>query len=172
MRTITLFCRLANSSVCVEKMYRITIKLLVPVLLLSVISLGSAAVYADTGVAASKVKAKKSKKHHVKKAAVEANATAPEVKDANVVEYSCEFGKKLTILQHVGDDQHVDLRWQKQLHQLTRVDTTTGANRFENQTAGLVWIGIPAKGMLLDSKKGQPLANECKSAAQLSLLQK
>ena len=32
---------------------------------------------------------------------------------------------------------------------------------------GLVWIGIPAKGLLLDSKKGQQLANECKNAEQM-----
>ena len=32
---------------------------------------------------------------------------------------------------------------------------------------GIVWIGIPAKGILLDSRKGQQLANECKSAEQL-----
>ncbi|MCY1251071.1 hypothetical protein D9M72_647880 [compost metagenome] len=29
-----------------------------------------------------------------------------------------------------------------------------------------MWIGIPAKGMLLDSKQGRQLANECKDAEQ------
>ena len=28
---------------------------------------------------------------------------------------------------------------------MTRIETTTGAHRFENKKAGLVWIGIPAK---------------------------
>jgi hypothetical protein len=50
---------------------------------------------------------------------------------------------------------------------MTRVSTSTGADRFENRMHGLVWIGIPAKGMLLDSKKGLQLANECKSPDQL-----
>jgi hypothetical protein len=31
---------------------------------------------------------------------------------------------------------------------------------------GLIWIGIPAKGMLLDSKQNRQLANECKDAEQ------
>jgi hypothetical protein len=50
---------------------------------------------------------------------------------------------------------------------MTRVETSTGAHRFESRRQGLVWIGIPAKGILLDSKKGQQLANDCKSAEQL-----
>jgi hypothetical protein len=31
---------------------------------------------------------------------------------------------------------------------------------------GLIWIGIPAKGMLLDSKQNRQLANECRNAEQ------
>ena len=49
---------------------------------------------------------------------------------------------------------------------MTRVGTSTGASRFENTTFGLVWIGIPAKSMLLDSKANRQLANECKNAEQ------
>jgi len=52
------------------------------------------------------------------------------------------------------------------MHSMHRVSTTTGAHRFENAKNGLVWIGIPAKGMLLDSKKGKQLANECRSPEQ------
>jgi len=59
------------------------------------------------------------------------------------------------------------MRWKKKLYRLTRTETTTGASRFENPQAGFVWIGIPAKSMLLDSHKGQQLANECKSAPQI-----
>jgi len=79
------------------------------------------------------------------------------------VKFHCELGNKLTIYRTAGDDQHIALRWKQRLLQMIRVDTSTGANRFENRKVGLVWIGIPAKGMLLDSKKGQQLANECKT---------
>jgi hypothetical protein len=50
---------------------------------------------------------------------------------------------------------------------MSRVETTTGAHRFENTKAGFIWIGIPAKGLLLDSRKGLQLANECKTAQQV-----
>jgi hypothetical protein len=46
------------------------------------------------------------------------------------------------------------------------VGTTTGALRFENTKFGLIWIGIPSKGILLDSKLNRQLANECKNAEQ------
>jgi hypothetical protein len=46
------------------------------------------------------------------------------------------------------------------------VGTTTGAKRFENANYGLIWIGIPSKGMLLDSKLNRQLANECRTPEQ------
>ncbi len=93
----------------------------------------------------------------------------PDVSASIAVDYVCELGNKLTIFANVADDQHVALRWNKRLIRLERVGTTTGANRFESRKRGLVWIGIPAKGILLDSRKGQQLANECKSADQLAM---
>ena len=83
------------------------------------------------------------------------------------LDYNCALGDKVTIFSNANDDKHIALRWNKRLMRLTRVDTSTGANRFENRRQGIVWIGIPAKGILLDSKKGQQLANECKSAEQM-----
>jgi hypothetical protein len=91
----------------------------------------------------------------------------PDITGSISVDYQCELGNKVTIFENAADDKHVALRWGKRLVRLTRVDTTTGANRFENRRQGLVWIGIPAKGILLDSKKGQQLANECKNAEQM-----
>jgi hypothetical protein len=80
------------------------------------------------------------------------------------------MGNKVTLYENQTDSQHVAMRWNKKLHRLTRVGTTTGASRFENKKYGLVWIGIPAKGILLDSKKGQQLANECKTDKQMAAL--
>jgi hypothetical protein len=118
-------------------------------------------------------------KNTVKKAAAKKTATAKPVSAANsedekepdtngstVAQYQCELGAKLTIYRNDNDEKHIALRWGKRLHLLTRVDTSTGAFRFENQRYGLVWIGIPIKGILLDAKKGQQLANECKTPAE------
>jgi hypothetical protein len=93
---------------------------------------------------------------------IEDESSEPEITGTKTYEYNCELGNKVTIYRNDGDDKYIAIRWDKHLRRLTRVPTTTGANRFENHLAGLVWIGIPAKSMLLDSKKGQQLANECK----------
>ncbi|KQV85133.1 hypothetical protein ASD15_08435 [Massilia sp. Root351] len=94
-------------------------------------------------------------------------AAEPGVEGSAVVDFHCELGNKITIYQNAGDDNFIALRWKKRLHRLKRVGTTTGALRFENKLYGLIWIGIPAKGMLLDSKQNRQLANECRNAEQL-----
>jgi hypothetical protein len=91
----------------------------------------------------------------------------PDTVGSTGLNYDCALGDKVAIFSNTEDDKHIALRWNKRLMRLTRVETTTGAHRFENRRQGMVWIGIPAKGILLDSKKGQQLANECKSAEQL-----
>jgi hypothetical protein len=121
-------------------------------------------------------------KHTVKKAVAKKHSAKAEEKDDNkdedgkdidlagstTVEYHCDLGNKVTIYENNADEKHIALRWSKHLHRLENVGTTTGAHRFENRKIGLVWIGIPAKGMLLDSKNGHQLANECRSSAQIA----
>lgn len=125
---------------------------------------------AEETKAKSKPDTKAVKKTPAKKNAKETPAAADDEKEPDVAgltgtAYDCELGNKLTIYQ-LSDKDEIALHWNKRLHHMARVSTTTGANRFENSKKGLVWIGIPAKGMLLDSKKGQQLANECKTLEQ------
>jgi len=87
----------------------------------------------------------------------------PEISGTSSTDFHCEMGQKLTIYIKDADDRHIAIRWNKRIHRLTRVTTTTGVNRLENRKVGLVWIGIPAKSILLDSKKGRQLANECRN---------
>ncbi|MFC5461949.1 hypothetical protein [Massilia niabensis] len=113
----------------------------------------------------------KSKKAAAAAAAAEdtwapAEEAEPDITDTKVTEYACELNNKLTIYTNEGDDSHIALRWKKRLHRLDRVGTTTGAMRFENTNFRLIWIGIPSKGILLDSRLNRQLANECKSAEQ------
>jgi hypothetical protein len=129
---------------------------------------------AQTSAPAAKKPVKKAAKKAAPKKKTAAAASAvddddkePDVAGSTSTDFQCELGNKLTIYDNAADDKHIALRWNKRLHRLTRVSTTTGANRFENGKSGLVWIGIPAKGMLLDSKKGQQLANDCKNAEQM-----
>ncbi|MES2538009.1 MAG: hypothetical protein V4632_19280 [Pseudomonadota bacterium] len=117
---------------------------------------------------AKKAPAKKKEAVAVKETpSVDDDIKEPDTAGANSVDFQCELGNKLTVYENNADEKHIALRWNKRVHRLRRVDTSTGANRFENRHYGLIWIGIPAKGMLLDSKKGQQLANECKNAEQM-----
>ena len=98
--------------------------------------------------------------------AIPAGPDADITDTTTTTDYSCELGNKLTIFTNEKDDSHIALRWKKRIHRLNRIGTTTGALRFENTTFGLIWIGIPSKGMLLDAKQNRQLANECKNADQ------
>lgn len=117
---------------------------------------------------AKSTKAKPKAEEHPKAVDVTGNPDAdePDIADTVTTEFNCELGNKVTVYQNENDNAHIALRWKKRLHRLTRVGTTTGAQRFENALFGLVWIGIPSKAMLLDSKQNRQLANECQNAAQ------
>lgn len=117
--------------------------------------------------AAAKPKAAKAAAKQVEPKAPDEEADEPAITDTKIDEFDCELGNKITIYKNDNDESHIALRWKKRLHRLTRVGTTTGAHRFENKLYGLIWIGIPAKGMLLDSKQNRQLANECRNAEQL-----
>jgi hypothetical protein len=86
---------------------------------------------------------------------------------ATATELVCELGQRMGMYGDQTLDSVIALIWQGQRYNLQRVATSTGANRFEDSVSGLVWIGIPAKGMLLDARHGKPLANECKTDGQV-----
>ena len=154
-------------------------KKLFPMMLASVFSASlfalPATVFAETSTPVEKKVHKK--KGHAKKAAPAPFALAqPDEEDTGAVidptkamatEYKCDLGATVTIFRNADDNTYIALRYEKLLTRMKRVGTTTGANRFENKRSGLVWIGIPAKGILLDAKLGRQLANECKDPDQL-----
>ena len=110
-------------------------------------------------------KHKKTKKEDTKQEVAD-DEPEPDVTDTTMAEYSCELNNKVTIYRNLMDDSHIALRWKNHLRRMDKVGTTTGAQRYENAKTGLVWIGIPSKGILLDSKQSRQLANECKDAEQ------
>ncbi|ALK98260.1 hypothetical protein AB595_07630 [Massilia sp. WF1] len=110
-------------------------------------------------------KATKGKKEEAKQEVAD-DEPEPDITDTVVTDYACELSNKVTIYTNEKDSGHIALRWKNRLHRLSRVGTTTGALRFENTKFGLIWIGIPSKGILLDSKQNRQLANECKNAEQ------
>lgn len=84
--------------------------------------------------------------------------------------YQCDLGDKITIYKKTDDTNNVKMRWKGKVYLLSRVQTSTGANRFENKAEGFVLVSIPSKLMLFDSIKGRQLANECRNPEQAKAL--
>jgi len=76
--------------------------------------------------------------------------------------YRCELSRDVTIRSISQDRQTMVINWLGKDHTLNAVGTNSGAMRYENPASGLVWLVILGKSMLLDSKNGQQLANECR----------
>jgi hypothetical protein len=75
--------------------------------------------------------------------------------------FNCEMNNQVDI--KMGDGQRaIDLTWKGHVYVMLPVATSTGALRFEDRDSGMIWIQIPAKSMLLNSKRGEQVANECK----------
>ncbi|KAF1046340.1 MAG: hypothetical protein GAK35_01025 [Herbaspirillum frisingense] len=77
--------------------------------------------------------------------------------------FSCEMGNKVELRMDGRVTDGVTLTWKGNSYTMNPVSTSTGAVRLENRSEGLVWIQIPSKSMLLNSKIGQQLANDCKA---------
>ncbi len=76
--------------------------------------------------------------------------------------YRCELGRRVIIRRISPDGRSLVLGWQGKDWPLEVVQARTGARRFENARAGLVWLVIVDKSMLLDARAGRTLANECR----------
>lgn len=115
------------------------------------------------GAPAAKPHAKKAVKKAAKKEAEPAveDDPVPDLGASSVSEYKCPEGQTITVYRNASDEKHAAMRWNKQLYGMRRIQTESGAERLESRKYGLVFIGIPAKTMLFDSKKGQQLANDC-----------
>ena len=81
----------------------------------------------------------------------------------------CEMGQPMSVNGDHRLDNVIEVLFRGRAYTMERVRTSTGAHRFEDTQNGLVWIGIPAKAMLLDSRRGAPVVNDCKVASAPAL---
>ncbi|HRO61280.1 MAG TPA: hypothetical protein PK177_19315 [Burkholderiaceae bacterium] len=79
--------------------------------------------------------------------------------------FDCDLKRKVMIHEVAGTDRKVVVHWAGKDHMLDVVRTPSGALRYQNEASGLTWIIIPAKSMLLDTRSGRQLANDCRPAA-------
>jgi hypothetical protein len=80
----------------------------------------------------------------------------------------CDAGHEVTLTPVTGKEGHFTLQHRKAKYTLVPEETTTGAVRLEDKKAGIVWIQIPSKSMLMNAKLGQRVADGCKHAEQRS----
>lgn len=79
----------------------------------------------------------------------------------HVGDAECEFKQTVHVRAVDGKPGHFELTHKKARYNLVPQETTTGAVRLEDRTAGVVWIQIPAKSMLLNAKIGQRVVDSC-----------
>jgi hypothetical protein len=78
--------------------------------------------------------------------------------------FNCEFDNYLTIVPNPAQPGYLTLTHKGTVANMLPVPTNTGALRLEGKASGLVWLQLPTKSMLMNSKIGQRMADECHAA--------
>lgn len=83
----------------------------------------------------------------------------------------CEFRQQVQVQPMDGHPGHFRVSHQARHFTMVPQETSTGAVRLEDRHAGVVWLQIPAKSMLMDAKRGQRLVDACQHAEQRAAVQ-
>lgn len=81
----------------------------------------------------------------------------------------CELGQTVVLSADPSQIGVFSLQIGKLRYQLSPELTTTGAIRLEDKAAGIVWLQLANKSMLMNQKLGRRIADECKSAIQIQV---
>ena len=81
----------------------------------------------------------------------------------------CELGQTVVLTADASEMGFFKLQIGKQRFRLSPELTTTGAVRLEDKAAGIVWLQLANKSMLMNQKLGRRIADECKSSVQLKV---
>lgn len=89
--------------------------------------------------------------------------------DVHLGRMVCELGNAVSVTPDAGQPGSYWVQMRQHRFHMTPVTTTTGAVRLEDPHAGAMWLQLPHKSMLMNSKLGQRMADECQSANQLEV---
>jgi hypothetical protein len=78
----------------------------------------------------------------------------------------CEFNQQVGVHPIDGKPGHFRVSFKNVTYTMVPQETTTGAVRLEDKKAGVVWIQIPSKSMMLNSKIGQRMVDGCAQSQQ------
>ena len=90
----------------------------------------------------------------------------PELGEVHLGRMVCELGNSVTVTPDPQHPARFIVQLKRNTYLMTPVQTTTGAVRLEDASAGAMWLQLPHKSMLMNSKLGQRMADECQSEHQ------
>lgn len=93
----------------------------------------------------------------------------PEDGEVHTGRMVCELGNSVTVTPDPQQTARFIVQMKKNTYHMTPVETTTGAVRLEDSQAGAMWLQLPHKSMLMNSKLGQRMADECQSDHQIAV---
>ena len=79
---------------------------------------------------------------------------------------ACEFNQTVSVLPIEGQPGHFRLTFKQVAYTVVPEETTSGAIRLEDKKAGIVWLQIPSKSMLMNARVGQRMVDGCMHAEQ------
>jgi hypothetical protein len=79
---------------------------------------------------------------------------------------ACEFNQSVSVWPIEGKPGYFRLTFKKVSYTMVPEETTSGAVRLEDKKAGVVWLQIPSKSMLMNSKIGQRMVDGCQADEQ------
>ena len=78
----------------------------------------------------------------------------------------CDDGAAVTLTPDAKTPGYFAVQQKNTKYRMFPVETTTGTIRLEDKKAGVVWLQLANKSMLMNQKLGQRLADGCMSPAQ------
>ena len=82
----------------------------------------------------------------------------------------CEFNQRISVLAVDGEPGWFTINHLGKRYRMLPRETATGAVRLEDPAAGVVWLQIPTKSMLMNARIGQRLVDSCLHAEQRAAL--
>ena len=82
---------------------------------------------------------------------------------------ACELGVHVSVQADPQKPGEFVLHMQQHTFHMSPVISSTGAVRLEDAKAGAMWLQLANKSMLMNTKLGQRMADECQSPAQMAV---
>jgi len=79
---------------------------------------------------------------------------------------ACEFNQTISVRPIAGQPGRFRLTYKRASYTMVPEETSSGAIRLEDKKAGIVWLQIPSKSMLMNSRIGQRMVDSCMHAEQ------